>query len=279
MINENVGNKFRRLITFAANNPSHHMIDTHAHTYLPQFDKDMEEVVTRMRDCNVYKVYLPNIDVNSIARLKSLSANYPDIFLPMMGLHPCSVKGDYKDQLSIIREELYNGGYLAVGEIGIDLYWDKTFVKEQEETYREQIFWAEDLNLPYVVHSRDSLDSTIGISSEMQNGTHRGIFHCFNGTLEQAKKIIDIGFLMGIGGVVTFKNGGVDKVVADIPLKHLVLETDAPYLSPAPFRGKRNEPSYLTFIVDKIAGIKGISKEEVIEVTTRNAMNLFHPAK
>ena len=198
-------------------------------------------------------------------------------FYPMMGLHPCSVKEDWKSQLSMIKEKLFNGKYIGVGEIGIDLYWDTSHAAQQEEAYRIQIGWAEELNLPYIVHSRESLDATISISTEMQNGDHRGIFHCFNGSLEQAHRIMDIGFLMGIGGVVTFKNAGVDKVVKEIPLEYLVLETDSPYLTPAPYRGKRNEPSYLSYVVDKIAEVKSVSREEVIDVTTRNAMNLFHP--
>ena len=253
------------------------MIDTHAHMYLSQFDKDLLSAIERMDDQGVDRVYLPNIDVGSINRLDALSEHYPETFFPMMGLHPCSVKEDFMMQLAEIEKKLHNESYVGVGEIGIDLYWDKTFAAEQDKAYRIQIAWAEDLNLPYVVHSRDSLDLTIGISTELQNGGHRGIFHCFNGTLEQAQRIMDIGFLMGIGGVVTFKNAGVDKVVKDIPLSSIVLETDAPYLSPVPFRGKRNEPSYLKYIVQKIAEVKDIDPTEVIEVTTRNALDLFHP--
>ena len=253
------------------------MIDTHAHIYLSQFETDLEEVMTRMKLENVERVYLPNIDVDSINSLHALCERYPDTFYPMMGLHPCSVKEDSQRQLSEIKSNLFKGHYLAVGEIGIDLYWDKTFNKEQEEAYRQQISWAEELGLPYVVHSRESLDLTIDISTELQNGSHRGIFHCFNGTLDQAKRIMDIGFLLGIGGVVTFKNAGVDKVVKDIPLSSIVLETDAPYLSPVPFRGKRNEPSYLKYIVKRIAEVKEIDPQEVMDVTTRNALHLFHP--
>ncbi len=253
------------------------MIDTHAHIYLPQFDQDLDEAILRMDMEGVDRVYLPNIDVGSIEMIDSLTAKDPGTFFPMMGLHPCSVKEDWEEQLSNIKNTLFNGNYIGVGEIGIDLYWDTTFAKAQEEAYREQINWAEELGLPYVVHSRDSLDETIRISEDMQNGNHRGIFHCFNGNLDQARKIIEIGFLMGIGGVVTFKNAGVDKVVKQIPLEHLVLETDSPYLTPAPYRGKRNEPSYLKYIVDKIAEVKSLRREEVIRVTTQNAIDLFHP--
>ena len=252
------------------------MIDTHAHIYLPQFDEDIEEVIQRMKAEGVERVYLPNIDVESVGRLKKLSERYPETFYPMMGLHPCSVKEDYEQELKAIEKEFFGGDYIGVGEIGVDLYWDTSFMEEQKHAFRKQIKWAEELQLPYVVHSRDSLDMTIGISAELQNGNHHGIFHCFNGTLDQARRIMDIGFYLGIGGVVTFKNAGVDKVIKDIPLENIVLETDSPYLSPAPFRGKRNEPSYLKYIVNKIAEIKQIDNQEVIEVTTRNALKLFY---
>ncbi|NNF33412.1 MAG: TatD family hydrolase [Saprospiraceae bacterium] len=253
------------------------MIDTHAHVYLSHFDDDRGEMISRMNNEGVERVYLPNIDIESMNQVDKLVEDFPTRFFPMMGLHPCSVKSDYKDQLKKLKERLYNGNYVGVGEIGIDLYWDKTHVKEQENAYRTQIEWAAEIELPYVVHSRDSLDITIGISEEMQDGTHRGIFHCFNGTFDQAQRIMDMQFLMGIGGVVTFKNAGVDKVVADIPLEFIVLETDAPYLTPAPFRGKRNEPSYLTYIVNRIAEVKKVDVNTVKRITTENAMRLFHP--
>ena len=251
------------------------MIDTHAHIYLPQFDEDISEVIARHKEAGVDKVYLPNIDVDSIDLIRELVTRDPNTYFPMMGLHPCSVKEDYKVQLDVLEKELFTGNYVAVGEIGIDLYWDKSYIKEQEEAYRRQIAWSQELNLPFVVHSRDSLDDTIGIAEELQDGSLSGIYHCFNGTIEQARRIIALGFYMGIGGVVTFKNAGVDKVVSEVPLEYLVLETDSPYLTPAPFRGKRNEPAYITYVVDKIAEVHGVKREEVINVTTSNAEKIF----
>ena len=254
------------------------MIDTHAHIYLNHFEEDWNEMLNRMSSVGVERVYLPNIDGDSMDAVDRLADLIPEKFYPMMGLHPCSVKEDYQEQLSRIHSRLFDGSYIAIGEIGIDLYWDKTYVKEQEDAYRTQIKWSLELDLPYIIHSRDSLDRTIEISEEMQKGKSRGIFHCFNGTLEQAHRIMDIGFYMGIGGVVTFKNAGVDKVVKEIPLEHLVLETDSPYLTPVPYRGKRNEPSYLTHIVRRIAEVKEIDEEEVKQITTDNALKLFHPS-
>jgi len=251
------------------------LIDTHAHIYLDQFADDRDTMIRRFRDIGGKRVYLPNIDVTSIPDLKMLQEEYPKICYPMMGLHPCAVEEDYQEQLAIIKEELYSGNYVGVGEIGLDHYWDKTFIAEQEKAFRIQIEWARELQLPFVIHSRDSLDLTIEIVTELQNGSLKGIFHCFNGTLEQAKRIMNVNFMMGIGGVVTFKNAGVDKVVKQIPLDYLVLETDAPYLSPVPYRGKRNEPGYLPHIVEKIAQVKNITTDDVLYYTRKNALDVF----
>lgn len=254
------------------------MIDTHAHLYLEDYDQDLEEVISRIRAARISRIYLPNIDADHILSMKERVSTYPDLFYPMMGLHPCSVKPDsYVEELNAVRKELseHPGYYHAVGEIGIDLYWDKTTRDIQEQAYRLQIEWAIEYNLPIVIHSRDSLDLTISVIEDMKVDGLTGIFHCFNGTIEQAHRIMELGFLMGIGGVVTFKNAGVDKVVAQLPLTSLVLETDAPYLTPVPFRGKRNESSYLTYIADKIAEVKDVNVEEVIDKTTRNALELF----
>lgn len=218
---------------------------------------------------------MPNIDKESIPDLQQLADNFPDVCYPMIGLHPCSVGADYKTQLSCIEEQLRNGRYVGVGEIGLDHYWDKTFITQQEEAFRTQIEWAREMKLPFVIHSRETLDMTISIVTEMQKGDLKGIFHCFNGTKEQAHKIMDIGFYMGIGGVVTYKNGGVDKVVVDLPLKYLVLETDAPYLSPVPYRGKRNEPVYIIHVANKIAELHGVTIETILEQTTANALTVF----
>jgi TatD DNase family protein len=236
-------------------------------------------MIRRFREVGGKRIYLPNIDVTSIPDLKMFQQEYSDICYPMMGLHPCAVEDDYLEQLMVIKEELYNGNYVGVGEIGIDHYWDKTFIEEQEKAFRIQIEWARELKLPFVIHSRDSLDLTIDIVTELQNGDLRGIFHCFNGTLEQAKRIMNVNFMMGIGGVVTFKNAGVDKVVKQIPLDYLVLETDAPYLSPVPFRGKRNEPGYLTHIVDKIVKVKETTLDDVLYFTRKNSLEVFSKNK
>jgi len=252
------------------------IIDTHTHIYLEQFSNDIDEVIDRCLQQNIKKMYLPNIDSGHIKDVKKLSDQYPGVCIPMMGLHPCSVKENYKEELEIIKTELFAGQYAAVGEIGIDLYWDKTTKEIQEESFREQISWAKELNLPIVIHSRDSLDLTISIVEELQDGLSGGIFHCFNGTLEEAHRIQNIpNFYMGIGGVITFKNAGVDKVVAQLPMDRMVLETDAPYLTPVPFRGKRNESSYVIHVAEKLAELKDTTVDEVSRITTENAKKVF----
>lgn len=251
-------------------------IDTHAHLYVEQFDEDRAAVMERALQSNINRIYLPNIDRATIDSMLELEADYPNNCFAMMGVHPCSIKADYQQELSVAESWLGKRSFVAIGEIGLDLYWDKTFVKEQEDAFRRQINWAKDLGIPFVIHSRDSLDRTINIVKEEQDGSLKGIFHCFGGSLEQAKKIADLGFLMGIGGVLTFKKAGLDKTLVDVNLDHLVLETDAPYLSPTPFRGKRNESAYIHQIADRLASIKETSLNEVAEVTTKNAMALFH---
>lgn len=251
------------------------LIDTHAHLYHEQFD-DIQEVVIRAKKEGVQRVYLPNVDSQSIDALDQLSNTNPEFFYPMMGLHPCSVKDDYIKELTIVKKALDSKDYIGVGEIGIDLYWDKTFLQEQIHAYHTQIEWASEKQLPIIIHSRDSLDYTIEGIRNHQKGNLTGIFHCFNGTVEQGKQIIDLGFYLGIGGVVTYKNAGVDKTLKELPIESLVLETDAPYLSPVPMRGKRNESSYLSYITSKIAEVKEISEENVAEITTKNALYLFH---
>lgn len=251
-------------------------IDTHTHIYLKQFDEDIKEAIERCQLSSVDALYMPNIDVSSINRVKKLSEQYPKICKPMMGLHPCSVKEDYQEQLGILRKELDGSTkYIAVGEIGIDLYWDKTFVEQQKEAFSKQIDWALELDIPIVIHSRDSLDITISTVSDMQNGKLRGVFHCFNGTVDQGKQIQDLGFYMGIGGVVTFKNAGVDKVVSQLNISNMILETDSPYLAPVPYRGKRNESSYIPMIAEKLGAILDRPIEEIGKITTDNALRLF----
>ena len=250
-------------------------IDTHTHIYLDQFNDDIDNVILNAKQVGVSKMILPNVDSKTMHEMLSLAKQYPEELMAMPGLHPCSVKEDYKEELSLVKKMLDQDSYLAIGEIGIDLYWDKSFKKEQIEAFRLQINWAKERQIPFVIHSRDSLDLTIETVEEMQDGSLTGIFHCFNGTIEQANRIIDIGFYLGIGGVVTFKNAGVDKVVKEIHLDHLVLETDAPYLTPVPYRGKRNEPSYIPIIAEKIASLHDVSIDKVAEITTRNAEKIF----
>lgn len=250
-------------------------IDTHAHLYSKQFDEDRDEMLARAMASDVQRFYLPNVDSKSIDGMLELEASYPENCFPMMGLHPCSVKENYKEELAIVESWLKKRSFCAVGEIGIDLYWDKTFFEQQKAAFKVQIGWAKELDVPIVIHARDSLEEILEIIEEEKSDKLRGIFHCFGGSVEQGKRIMDLGFLMGIGGVLTFKKSGLDRVLKEIPLESLVLETDAPYLAPTPYRGKRNESSYIPDIGAKLANVKELSLEEVREVTTKNALKLF----
>jgi TatD DNase family protein len=224
----------------------------------------------------VGKFFLPNIDQYSIAGMKKLQQDYPEHCYPMMGLHPCSVKENVEEELAIVEKELESTNYIAVGEIGIDLYWDKSFLKEQQTAFRRQIQWAKAKKLPIVIHCREAFDEILSILDELNDDNLFGVFHCFTGSLEQAKHILNYGnFKLGIGGVLTFKNAGLDKVIKEVSIENLVLETDAPYLAPAPFRGKRNESSYLVHIAEKLAEIYELSLLEVAEITTKNANDIF----
>lgn len=255
-------------------------IDTHTHIYLDKFDEDRQACMQRALDAGVDKFYLPNIDVNSISQINALVKDYPESCLPMMGLHPCSVDGSYKSILYQIKDELFKKpSFIAVGEIGIDLYWSKDFAKEQIDAFHIQIEWALELDIPIVIHSRDSIDECIDIVSLYKKRGLTGIFHCFTGSYDQAIKIKDLGFMMGIGGVVTFKNSGLDTVVEKIPLEFIVLETDSPYLAPHPFRGKRNQSEYIPIIAEKIATIKNIDIQEIARITTDNANKIFKAKK
>jgi TatD DNase family protein len=254
-----------------------HLIDTHTHLYSDAFADDRTEMVDRAIRSGVNTLLLPNIDIDSIESMYELCRAYPEICLPMMGLHPGSVKEDWEQQLEIIRKWLFSEKHIAVGEIGMDLYWDKTFQKEQEEAFRRQINWAKELHLPIVIHARDAFDEIFNVVDELHDDSLTGVFHCFTGSLEQAMKIKDYGtFKIGLGGVLTFKKSGLDEVVKDIPMELLVLETDSPYLAPSPHRGKRNESSYLTLIADKLSEVKQIRLEEIVEITSRNARELFN---
>ncbi|MFT4533894.1 MAG: TatD DNase family protein [Saprospiraceae bacterium] len=248
--------------------------DSHAHIYLEDFDEDIAEVISDAVAVGVTEIYMPNIDSTTIERMHSVEERFSTC-KSMMGLHPCYVKENYKEELSIVEKHLKNRKYSAVGEIGIDLYWDKTFADAQFESFRYQIELAKDHNIGFAIHSRDALDDTIAIVSEMQDGGLKGIFHCFNGTVDQAKRIIDLGFYLGIGGVITFKNAGVDKTVAQLPLISMVLETDSPYLSPGPKRVKRNVPSRIPLVIDKMEEIMDVDRVEIAKVTTINCEKIF----
>lgn len=252
------------------------LIDTHTHLYLNDFAADIDEVIKRASDEGVEKFYLPAIDSSEIQNIFSLEEKYPDKCIAMTGLHPCSVKENYKEELDVIHQWLQRRKFAAIGEIGLDFYWDKTFAEQQYEVFHQQIKWALQFNLPIVIHTRNTMQETIDAVKEYSGKGLRGIFHCFSGSYQNALEIIDAGFYLGIGGVVTYKNSGLAEVVKQINLEHIVLETDAPYLTPVPFRGKRNESSYLKYIVEKIAEIKNISAEQVGNITTKNAENIFN---
>lgn len=251
------------------------MIDTHSHIYLPEFSEDRAAMISRAENEGVKAVLMPAIDNQTHAVMLKIEEEFSGKCLAMMGLHPCSVKENYRDELKIARDHFSQRRFVAVGETGLDFYWDKTFTKEQYEAFQTQIEIALQFDIPIVIHSRNSTDECIKVIAGNQRGNLKGVFHCFSGNEKQAKEIIDLGFFLGIGGVVTFKNSGLDKVVSNVDMKHIVLETDAPYLAPVPFRGKRNECSYLKYVVEKLSDIKGISKEEIENITTSNAKELF----
>jgi TatD DNase family protein len=250
-------------------------IDTHAHIYSKEFDADRTDVLRKCVDENITRIYMPNVDHTSIDGMLEAELKWPGVCIPMMGLHPCSVKKDFEKELYIVEEWLSKRKFAAVGEMGTDLYWDKTFFEQQKEAFRIQTAWAKQYELPIVIHCRESIDETIALVEELQDGKLTGIFHCFTGNEEQAAKITKLNFLLGIGGVATFKKGGLDSVLPTVSLEHIVLETDSPYLAPTPHRGKRNEPAYIPLIAKKIAEIKNVSVAEVKSHTTKNAMKLF----
>jgi|SRR5690554_575004 len=251
-------------------------IDTHAHLYTDQFDEDREMMIQRALDSGVNKIFLPNIDISSIPKMEQLAKDYPEMCYSMMGIHPCSVIKDWKTQFEEVKTHYKRGHHIAIGEIGIDLYWDKTLQKEQTESFRAQINWAKEEKLPIVIHCRDAFDEIFEVLDQENDEQLFGVFHCFTGNKEQAQRILNYGgFKLGIGGVVTFKNSGVDKAIQNIDLKNIVLETDAPYLAPSPFRGKRNESAYIPYIAKKLSEIHSISEEEVGKITSQNALEVF----
>lgn len=251
------------------------MIDTHAHIYASEFDNDRDQVVERALAQGIEKILLPNIDLESIEPMLKTEAAYPEVCRSMMGLHPCYVDNNVKQTLEVIHSWFTKHNFIAVGEIGIDLYWDKTYKAEQELAFTTQLNWAKEMNLPVVIHTRDSIQETLSLLEKEQDGSLSGVFHCFGGNVEEAKAINDLGFHLGLGGVTTFKNGGMDKVIPHLNMDYIVLETDCPYLAPVPHRGKRNEPSYIPLIAERIASLTELSVEDVIRVTDKNVNQLF----
>ena len=251
------------------------MIDTHTHLYVEAFEHDIDAVMQRAKAAGLQKMYLPAIDSNTHDAMMAIEERFKGVCFAMIGIHPCSVKADYKNELAVVEGLLAQRSFAAIGETGLDFYWDTSFVEEQYLALDQQIKWALQYDLPLVLHTRNAIPETIEVIQRYKNTSLKGIFHCFGGTLEEARAIIDCNFLLGIGGVVTYKKSGLDLVLPEIELEHIVLETDAPYLSPEPIRGKRNECSHLTFIAQKIAAIKGLEVEAVVKQTSQNAARMF----
>ena len=250
-------------------------VDTHSHIYSEEFSSDRSEVIVNALKSGVSKIILPNIDSSTIKPLLDLTASNTDLFIPLIGLHPTSVKEDFHKELEIIEYWLNKRKFSGIGEIGIDLYWDKTFINEQIEAFQIQIGWAKRAGIPVVIHVRDSFPEVIEVIEQEKEESLRGVFHSFTGTADQAAHVIELGFKIGVGGIVTFKNSGLDEVVQQIDLQHILLETDSPWLAPVPHRGRRNESAYITSIATKVALLHNISTEEVGRVTTQNAKQLF----
>lgn len=251
-------------------------IDTHAHLYHPQFEADRAAMVQRALDAGVHRLLLPNVDHDSIEAMHALCAAHPTVCFPMMGLHPCSVGADPAKDLAEVEHWLRKGGYCAVGEIGIDLYWDKTWLAQQQETFRRQVRWAKELALPVVIHCRESFRETIAIVEEEHDARLRGVFHCFTGSAEEAHRITALdGFMLGIGGVITYPKSGLAQTMAAVGPERCVLETDAPYLAPVPHRGKRNESAYIPLVAQALAQATGRTVDDIARITTANAEQLF----
>lgn len=251
------------------------LTDTHSHLYDIKFVEDRKAVILRAFEENIQRIFIPNIDQNTVKAMMDIVAAYPQKCFPMMGLHPCHVKENYKQELAVIKKHLDAGGFCAVGEIGMDLYWDKTYVENQKIAFRTQIQWAKEKGLPIAIHCRNAFNEIFEILEDEKDEQLRGVFHCFTGSIEQAQRVIDLNFYLGIGGIVTFKKAGLDAVVKEIDLKYLVLETDSPYLAPSPNRGKRNESSYLIHIARKVAELHQVSIERLAQITTDNSIKLF----
>ncbi len=253
------------------------LIDTHSHLYLEEFEEDIEEVVARAKSVDIKKVLLPNIDINSIKSLKGLVSKFPDYFLPMMGLHPTSVSDDWKDQLDTIYLELDSYNYVAIGEVGIDLYWDKATLKTQQEVFETQLKWSIEKNLPVSIHSRNAISQVIESIRRVGAKSLHGVFHSFGGNIKELKDILKLeNFYIGINGVITFKNAGLREIINECPIERIVLETDSPYLAPVPYRGKRNESSFLKEVAKMISITHNLSESDTAELTSMNACNIFN---
>lgn len=251
------------------------LTDTHTHLYSEQFAEDREAVIKRALSVGVDRFFIPAIDSSYVESMYELEANYPENVFLMCGLHPTSTKENYLEELTLVEKQLTQRKFYAIGEIGIDLYWDKTYLKAQQEAFRHQIALAKQYKLPIVIHCREAFDEVFEILEEQRSPDLFGVFHCFTGSFEQAQQAISLNMKLGIGGVVTFKNGKIDQYLNQIDLKHIVLETDSPYLAPAPYRGKRNESSYIINVAQKLAELYGVSLEEIAHITTKNSKDVF----
>lgn len=252
------------------------MIDTHTHIYMEEYDEDRDTVVNNAQQNKVSHVVLPNVDADSIDRLHRCHNLYPEFTSTAMGLHPTSVDDNYETHLAAVKNDLFSGNHVAVGEIGLDLYWDKTFARQQEIVLTTQLNWALELNLPVILHVRKAYAEIFKILSKFNNRGLRGVFHCFGGGVEEVKKAVSLGFFIGIGGVLTYKNSTLPSVIENVKLENILLETDAPFLSPVPYRGKRNEPAYLANVAPVLSSIFNVDDEIVDKITTENARTLFH---
>lgn len=251
-------------------------IDTHAHLYLKEFDEDRAFMIQRALDSNVEKIILPNIDLQSLTSVLELCHDYPDLCYPAIGLHPCDVKADYKDIIATMEKDILDPNYIAIGETGTDAYWDTSFWNEQIDAFCTQMEWSKKTGKPIIIHSRETIDENIELVRKYQDGKLKGIFHCFTGNVDQAKQIIDLGLYLGIGGVLTYKKSDLKEVLINVGIDHLVLETDAPFLSPVPHRGKRNESSFIPIIAQVLSELFQVSLDEVARITTSNAKKIFH---
>lgn len=251
------------------------LIDTHCHLYSEEFENDVEEVIQQAKSLGVQRFYMPGINSEVIERMLMLAEKHPNTCIPMMGLHPCYVKENYVQELNIVEQWLNKKQFVAVGEIGLDFYWDTTFKTQQYEAFIQQMQYAVERKIPIVIHTRNAMQETIEAVKPFAEKGLTGIFHCFGESYEIAKKIIDMNFMLGIGGVLTYKKSGLAETLQKVDLQHLVLETDAPYLTPVPFRGKRNESSYLEYIVQQLAAVKNVTVQEVAAITTNNAEKIF----